>query len=173
MRSKTLTFNGPLSPLPDPQAVQLVAGSAEGWRLTVINGSTHRQINTVGRFIKVGLKAARFSDLAVAFQEAGAKSVVFTYSDAIVNEVRWKKGNADITVNLPEGELNRVALRAELGSFAFDSAGELLSELRQLNDNTANLLQLMQKRYRHDCEARGYRDDMADEPLEAERLAGE
>ena len=158
MRTKTLQFACPHHPLPDPASLQLVLNStgSNRWRLTVIVGSTHRQINTVERFIKVGLNVAHYSDFCLAFQETGGatKPVTITYEGAVVHTIAWNKGKDPISVSLPDSEPIASA-RKDMVGFALVSTSDLLSELRQLNDNTSNILLLLERRNLRDSDVRG------------------
>ena len=167
MRTKTLQFACPHNPLPDPAAPQLVLNSTDSnrWRLTIIRGGTHRQINTVERFIRVGLNLLHYTDFCLAFQETGGttKAVTFTYESAVVHNVAWKRAGLTISVPLPDSETVAVA-RKDMAGFAVASTGELLSELRQLNDHTSNILLLLERRNLRDSDIRG---------IEAEDVGGE
>lgn len=158
MRTKTLQFACPHHPLPDPASLQLVLNStgSNRWRLTVIAGGTHRQINTIERFIKVGLNAAHYSDFCLAFQETGGttKPVTVTYESAVVHSITWNKGKDAIGISLPDSEPVPSA-RKDMVGFALASTGDLLSELRQLNDNTSNILLLLERRNLRDSDLRG------------------
>jgi hypothetical protein len=177
MRTKKLQFACPHTPLPDPAAPQLVLNSTDSnpWRLTVIRAGTHRQINTVERFIKVGLNVAHFTDFCLAFQETGAttKPVTFTYEGAVVHNMAWKKAGVTISVPLPDSAALAEA-RKDVVGFALTSAGELLSELRQLNDNASNILLLLEKRNLRDSDIHGIepKDDDADLDDAREVVAG-
>ena len=72
---------------------------------------------------------------------------------------------AGVTISVPLPDSEAIALaRKDVVGFALTSTSELLSELRQLNDNTSNILLLLEKRSLRDSDIRG---------IDAEEVDGE
>jgi hypothetical protein len=103
MATLNLAFSSPASPPLNPAAAQAVLTSTNAWTLTVIKGSTHQQINTSQKFVKVGIDAGHFTQFCSSMAEPGpTKTVTFTYSGSVVSAMSFTLSGSAVNITLPD-----------------------------------------------------------------------
>ena len=103
MATKVLTFAIPWSPPLNPSNPQAVVHTSDGWTLSVIKGSPHKQIDTVQKFVKVGVNTAHFGQFCQAMSELGpTKTVTVTYSAAVVSALDFLLTGSNVHINIPD-----------------------------------------------------------------------
>lgn len=103
MATKILTFAIPASPPLNPANAQAVLHTSDGWTLSVIKGSPHKQIDTTQKFVKVGVNTAHFTSFCQAFNEAGStKTVTVTYSGSVVSAIDFLLNGNNLHITIPD-----------------------------------------------------------------------